>query len=368
MSEPRVPRPEELDDLSDLSAISFGFEPRRPGERRRRHSGHGRSESRIIAMDGKPVSHIRIVYNHLSIEGAKVKVASFGGVCTHPDYRERGIASRLLNHCLSEVIEAGAKLLIISGMRGLYRRIDSVPVGPVWTASLKADSLPRATAGLTARAAEASDWPALAVLHQAEPVRFLRSSRFYAGATAGGYSRAYVIEHDGAPVSYLCLSRIWDLPHDAPVRRFREYAGSRAALLAGLPAVFKATGLSEIQIEFATYDREFSYLATSHGIPLEPDTIYSHTIRLLDLPGLMRALRPYLQARLSPSDLRGLGVEQADGVCRFSLAGEWAELNLSQAGFVVLGGQEAPEIGGALGRLTSAIFPVPVPLPGLNYA
>ena len=368
MSEPRVPRPDELDDLSDLAGISFGFEPRRPGERRRRHSGHGRSESRIIAMDGKPVSHIRIVYSHLSIEGAKVKVASFGGVCTHPDYRERGIASRLLDHCLNEVTGAGTKLLIISGMRGLYRRIDAVPVGPVWTASLRADSLACDTVELTARPAEACDWPVLAALHQAEPVRFLRSARFYAGAAAGGHSRAHLIEHDGAPIAYLCLSRIWDLPHDAPVRRFREYAGSRAALLAALPAVFRATGLSEIQVEFPMYDREFPYLASRYGIPLEADTIYSHTIRLLDLPGLMRALRPYLQARLSPSDLRGLGFQQADGVCRFSFAGEHAELNLSQAGFLVLGGQDKPEIGGALGRVTSAIFPIPVPLPGLNYA
>jgi hypothetical protein len=188
------------------------------------------------------------------------------------------------------------------------------------------------------------------------------------GAASGGHSRAYLIEHDRTPVAYLCLSRIWDLPHDAPVRRFREYAGSRAALLAGLPAVFKATGLSEIQVEFPMYDREFSYLASRHGIRLEADTIYSHTIRLLDLPGLMRALRSYLQARLSTSDLRGLGFQQSGGVCRFSFAGEQAELGLSQAGFLVLGGPDTLEIGGALGRVTSAIFPVPVPLPGLNYA
>ena len=55
-------------------------------------------ESRIITVGGKPVSHIRIAYNWLSIYGMRIKAASLGGVCTDPEHRGRGIGRALLLH------------------------------------------------------------------------------------------------------------------------------------------------------------------------------------------------------------------------------------------------------------------------------
>ncbi len=125
---PRLVRREELDDLADLAAVSFGgvVRPRR-GRRRRRVEA--RSGSYVIARDGKPVSHIRVVYNVLSLNGCRLKIASIGGVCTHPDYRGQGIASTLLDHCVQVAADAGASLLLISGERGLYRRAGVAGLG-----------------------------------------------------------------------------------------------------------------------------------------------------------------------------------------------------------------------------------------------
>lgn len=366
MSNPRLPRPEELDDLDRLLAVCFGYEPDESTRRERRRSRPVSGEGRIIAVDGKPVSHIRIVYNHLSVQGAKIKTAGFGGVCTHPDYRGRGIATTLLNRCIGETAAAGARLLIISGERGLYRRAHAMSVGPVWKMDLRhgsEDGDPR----LTARRAAAPDWPVLSSLHQAESVRFVRAAEFFSRAASTGHRHIWLIEHGARPVAYLCLSRIWGLPHGARVRVLGEYGGARSAIVAGLHAVFLASGLTEIKLEFPSHDRELAYLYGCRGVGMRAGTIRGHTMRLLDLPGLMRDLRPYLAARLPRQQLRQLSFDQRGETCVFSSASQQTHMDLSHAASFILGGPGAPKVRGGLGDVLSLIFPIPLPMPGLNY-
>jgi hypothetical protein len=175
-------------------------------------------------------------------------------------------------------------------------------------------------------------------------------------------------------IAYLSLSRIWGLPSGAGVRALAEYGGSRAALLDSLPSVLDAAGLTELRVSFPTHDIEMIHLLRSRSVSLSPDTIHSHTFRLLDLPGLLRALRPYFAARLPAAALRAFSVE-ATGE-RVSPAGERvnmqfgserADLSLSETAAIMLGGPAAPAIDGELGEIARRIFPVPLPLPGLNY-
>ena len=42
-------------------------------------------------------------------------------------------------------------------------------------------------------------------------------------------------------------------------------------------------------------------------------------------------------------------------------------MTLSQAAPLVLGGPDAPEVKGELGRVLGEVFPVPFPMPGFNY-
>ncbi len=91
------------------------------------------------------------------------------------------------------------------------------------------------------------------------------------------------------------------------------------------------------------------------------------THRLIDLPGLMRKLRPYLRERLERRDLRRLSFEQEGERCVFAYGDERVECSLSEAAPLVLGGPAAPEVSGDLGRVLSGILPVPFPMPGFNY-
>ena len=360
----RLPHPEELEDLDRLGALCFGYdEPTHAPRRRTVPPG-----ARIIAQDGKPVSVIYMLYSHLSLEGARVKVVSFGGVCTHPDYRGRGIATELLSACIEEATGAGARLLIISGGRGLYRRAHAVPVGPVYLATLRPETVSTADSGVTARAAEREDWPTLAALHAAESVRFVRPAARYVGALWHGNQReVWLLEQGGEAQGYACLSHLWGIGPREPIRALSEYGGARSALLDGLPSLLAAGELKELRGAFPTHDRELTYLLRQRGVALKRETIPSHTVRLLNLDGLMGDLRPRFTTRLAVPDLRAFHGTQSGESCTFQLGEETAELDLSQAGLLVLGGMTKPKVAGDLGRVLNTVFPVPLPLPGLNY-
>jgi predicted N-acetyltransferase YhbS len=364
---PRLVRREEREDLEDLMAVSFGFARRpRPAQRRRRRQMPGASW--VISHGGKPVSHIRVVYNDILVYGCRVKVASIGGVCTHPEYRGQGIATILLEHCTREAAAAGARLLLISGQRGLYRRAQAVKAGAMLRANLAAGSTRWRSSGLAVRPAEGEDWAACARLYQLEPVRFLRPAGVFAQAFGGRWhGEKWVVESGGEVRAYVVLRREWGSPPGDPRRMVAEYAGSRVALVGALPRLFAAGSLREIEFEFPSYDRDLVHLFSARGVELGPASIRDHTVRLLNLTGLMRALRPYAAARLTPGELRRLSVRHDGERCIFSFEGEEIALGLGQSAALVLGGPKPPKASGELGRVLGALFPVPLPMPGLNY-
>jgi hypothetical protein len=264
---------------------------------------------------------------------------------------------------------AGAKLLIVSGDRGLYRRSHCVPAGRLFEAQMRLEELKEEVTGLTVRRVSADDWPRLALLHQAESVRLLRSAEFFLQLCLRwdcSRPRVWLIESGGEPAAYLMLSRRGFREPGISRLALSEYAGARAALLEGLPAVLRDAGVEAVRLRVLGHDREFLHLLRQRGFDMKPAHLFG-THRLVDLPGLMRNLRPYLAARLLRRELRQLSFHQEGETCVISHGSVSAELKLSQATALVLGGPSAPQLPGALGGTLSKIFPLPFPMPGFNY-
>ena len=366
---PRLATPAESDQLGELMSRSFGFHQHRearPQRRRPRHR-HGVRGSWVLERDGKLVSHIKLVYNHLSIFGCRLKISSIGGVGTDPDYRGQGLATTLLEHCLNEATRAGAALMLISGQRGLYRRASAVNAGGTFEVTVEPGSI-RAEGEHSVRPVQSEDWLACARLYQAEPVRFIRSADFFRRSlTTGWHREAWVVESRGGMVAYIRLGRGWGREHDRPWRNVVEYAGARAALVGALPSMLKAGGIGQLDFCFPRHDQELAYIFASEGLERKATTIADHTIRLLHLPTLMRSLRPYLRARLAPAEARQLAFGQEEETCVFGYGDDRISLDLGQSARLCLGGRGAVSVSGELGRVLASLFPVPLPLPGMNY-
>jgi hypothetical protein len=213
------------------------------------------------------------------------------------------------------------------------------------------------------------DWCLLAPLHQTEGVRFVRPTGFASHLPFWcdlNHPETWLIESGNQPVAYAMLSLGWPRDGTRHVRILDEYAGSRVALVDALPALVAAGGIDEITIQAMGHDTELVYLLRQRGLSLHEHTL-AGTHRIIDLPGLMKAVRPYLAERLPAKELRQLSFEQMGERCIIRFGDETLERTLSQAAPLVLGGPDAPPVAGDLGRALSTIFPIPFPMPGFNF-
>src|SRR5262245_23916204 len=102
MGEPRPVHPDELplvgellndvfrrargvDDQNVLEDFPLTFAP------------ENLANCRVIAADGRPVSHAAVWPRQLVVDGRRLKLGVITLVATHPAYRHRGFAARLMD-------------------------------------------------------------------------------------------------------------------------------------------------------------------------------------------------------------------------------------------------------------------------------
>jgi GNAT superfamily N-acetyltransferase len=398
---PRLIRPEELVASQRLDALCFpGFVEEVAEEKLlASHTPPRRGGVQVICHRGVPVSQIEITHSRVNVYGGYLRLASIGSVCTHPGYRGQGLASRLLDYCMHKLAAEGARLVLISGTRGLYTRAGCVTAqdfecvvlrsgqpcgassGPV---ELPGPPLCPATDDLSLRPATDADASLCARLYQMEAVHFVRRVEEFAGhfCRLERYPQAedWIVEVGGHPVAYAFLSLPWEHWHDdAGLREVFEYAGSRVALVAGLAQVMARLDLREMRLLVPWQDVDFRQLLRGRGTSGR-HFLLEHTMRIVDLPGLMSDLRPYVRARLTARQRRGLRFEQeglvpgkaAGDRCAIVRGQERLELDGATMTRLVMGAPDEirPNVflgPGALSEIVPALFPLPSFLPGLNY-
>jgi predicted N-acetyltransferase YhbS len=387
--DPRLLRREEAVDSERLSRICFGgseidneeeilanfVRPRRGGWY-------------VIAHQGKPVSQIAIFHDQLKMYDGTLQVGSIGGVCTHPEYRKLGLASRLMEHCTGQLVHEGAQLMLISGDEGVYMRLGNVFQGKYMYFSIQPRESNRTIrTDLVIRRAIPADALICSQLYQAESVHFVRQKSDFLRAIQDPMRNRYVhldqwiLERSGQAVAYLFLGALWGTPLEASIRHVGEHAGSRSALADALDLIVTGGELKELSWPVAWQDIEMIQLLQDHGYSGNMTHLDGATYRIINFSGLMKDLRPVLQARLDKNLLRGLRFEQSGpllggiGNDRYAITrgAERFELDGAQMTRIVMGSTdvEAASIpvpaSGALREVISALFPLPSFLPGLNY-
>jgi GNAT superfamily N-acetyltransferase len=383
---PRLLRPDELRASWRLSAICFDDILDIGEEEAKLPPQFHQAETHLIAHAGKPVSQISIFHTPLKMYDGIAHVGSIGGVCTHPDFRGHGLATRLMEHCTQQLIQGGASLMLISGGRGLYTRLGNVPFGKYAGFTLRAGQLPAAPPGIRLRPITQADIRLGSQLYSSEPVHFVRKfatyERYFRPHEIGYHAEEWIVEQEGQPAAYLLLYIPWDYfgQPGAGMRGVYEYAGSRVALAGALAAALTQPEIREIQALVTWQDTDFIQLLKERGASPQWTSLEDHTVRIINFPALMAGLRPYIQARLSPALQRGLRFEQkgpllagdSEGCCVIVRGRDRLELDTAAMTKLVVGApdnemNQVLSAPGALAEVVQALFPLPAFLPGLDY-
>jgi len=374
---PRTLRPQELNAARELSALCFGhstFQDLPSG----RYRPTREQTVEVISHSGAPVCQMGLTYSQLSVCGSRFLVASVGGVCTHPDFRGMGLATRLLGHCLGRMADGGTRLVLVSGARGLYQRAGCTPAQVFESIVLRRGQLSRGASDVTVRPADRSDADLCARLHQMEPVHFVRRVEGFRQAidsTDGGPAGDnWIVEAEGRPVTYVFLRTPWSHRPEDRVRELvlqGEWSGSRTALVAALPHLMDRLDLGELWLAAPWQDADLRQLLHGQGVHGTSSTLFGHTMRILDYPALMGDLRGYVTSRLTSAQRCGLVFDQEGD--SYTIARGSDRLVLDGAGMtrLVLGTpvdseKPWPALAGDLGAIVAGLFPLPSLPPGLN--
>jgi len=371
---PRAARREEIESVVQLADQVFTqgtrpsmgelypliFDPQHP------------DAMRVIFEDGRPVSLIGVVVRDGFILGRRCRIACIGSVCTEPEARGKGLATRLLEDTLELCRARKVQLLLVSGGRGLYFRQGCVAAGQFNRWTVRLDAVPPVPAGLSAEVARAREIPELAQLHQGEPTRFCRSRRDWKRLLAcrnvvDQSGDVFLIHFEGQAVAYAAVQRA--VPGQ-DVAFISELGGSRRAVVEAIPAM--VAGAEEVaRLSCQAGDTEMNYWMTRCSAERESHSGEDSTARLIDLRGFLREMMPVLRER-AQSLRRSFRLRHRDDGLEVKSGRESVLLQDPAAIAQLLFNGPQAEIAELVGqdKLTEAavgILPIPRPLYGLNF-
>jgi predicted acetyltransferase len=269
-----------------------------------------RANLRVVAEDGRVVSHAGMTQRWASLAGCTVSVACVGGVATEEAYRGRGFAALVFQDCCAKAAADGVDIMLISGRRTLYTRVGCSSVGDDWqigidaagarslAGSLRANGLPDGGA-YDITPVNAGHIGDLQAVHRLEAVRFLRplddwqwafqtsvvmnahSDFWGVYARTGSELLAYVITH--RPVGAIV--------------RVVEFAGERHAVAAVLPFLLDHYRAERLSIHIQRHDVALRRLIAAAGLRVVPAAA-AGTLRIINFPQLIARCRPLLAERL----------------------------------------------------------------------
>lgn len=322
MDGPRPLRPDEWDQLNAL--VSAVFRATMFASYPQLFNEENRLNLRVVADGGRVVSHVGMIERPATLAGCRIDVACIGAVATYEEYRGRGYASAAFQDCCDKAAADDVDLMLISGGRGLYRRVGCRPVGqdldfilgPADLALLRQQPTGERITVARLAAERADD---LRALYQNEPVRFLRPASDWRMAFECGVVMARAAEFWGAFANRSLLAYLIVNPpaamrrraEDPATLRIAEFAGDRAAIVAALPWLFDQYAAERLTLHVQGSDPILRARLAEAGLAGVPGPTWG-TLRVINFPRLMERCRPLLAERLGAAVASALRFEADD--------------------------------------------------------
>ena len=319
------------------------------------------------------ISHVGIRERKVLISGCWINVGSIGGVATQEPYRNRGLATHLMERAIQRIDEDGGDLMIVSGDRGLYRRLGCVDAGTFHRLEIrKRDLMSLEDASLDVRRVEEREIIDLLKLYQGESSRWNRSLRDFRQAMQRGVApfwtpaEPFLVKQDEISLAYLAVqtSRQDDREGGAALIA-SEYAGSRGAVLSAARALLERESYSRIVFFVPAHDFEMLYHARRLGIAVETGTLPGHTFKIVNLRRLVKRMSLCLNERLEGGTSEKLSFKTGSGKFQLRLGKKVFVGDVRQAERIIFG-PHSQLLKKEIPKFMRALFPLPFPWPGLD--
>ncbi len=334
----------------------------------------------IVLEDGRSISHVGIKERELIIYGCKTIVGCIGGVGTRPDYRQKGLATRLMKRSVQQINNDQGDIMLVSGDRDLYRRQRCFPAAPMYRIRVtRSDAEKFDNSNIKLVPYSEEYLPHVVNIHQKEPVRFHRHLEEFRvmlerRTPAPFWTRTEVFMLiDGHDVlGYIMVQE----PRDdrrgkGRIRAIAEYAGVRSAIADSIKLLFDRYKMEELLFFVPEHEFEFLHILHQMGIRGEKRNLSGHTFRIINLPRLMDRFTPYIEERIGRDRAALLNFAQEGE--KFTITYKQERLELGDESLVALIFGTVHEIegeaisrSGEMAELLQGLFPLPFLWPGLN--
>ncbi len=302
----------------------------------------------------KLVCFFGLVPFRLKIGPAYVDAFSIGSVCTDPEYRGKGIASKILAKINDFTKDVGASLLLVSGDRGLYTRNGCLPVGKSYTYHITNHGATTKNEGNIRRGTNA-DLMRVYALSQQTYVRYESSiNEWKTLLDAGGYASIFnlrqsffVSELNGEITGYVVVG----LPDKSDLKQpsiITEWGGDSKSIFSIIMGILEEKEVGALKIKVPWHD---ALTETLVDYLVEEGSI-GGTVRVIHPERLVEQIMPYLASK-DPAIRSKLKVQwNKDGTVVLKYDGEsWL---LPEAEFSNM-------LFNPIDNLLPTLFPIPLP-------
>lgn len=367
---PRGTRPEEYQGLVQL--VSTVFSPGLDAWLPMLFNQKNLENLRIIVVDGKPVSHVGIASGDASLAGCRVGIGRIGCVATYEEYRGRGYATLLMEDAMKKMDAEEMDLMMVSGGRGLYRRINCADAGTEAVAELQGGPLFPAPPEIETRPVGPDDLDFLRQAYFRKAAHFVRTREHMAtllSGAAGLHSQQsqLVITRRGRRAAYAILG--WRKGHEKG--HVREHGGEAVALLDGLRAAMVELSLSLARLTTGWWDQDLLQEIRRREVTLEWDYA-GGTMKILNPQRFLKRMRPLITRKVGKAVADGLTVEGTPDDLTLRLGEESVRLqgqHIAQFFFGTPDNREKAWLpkAGPMRQALETILPIPRPLYEMDY-
>lgn len=376
MEGPRGVRPEEIESLHRLSDAVFRASATKKSVMASQYPQLFNAENydnlRVCVEDGVCVSHVGLKMQDAFLFGCRIQTACIGAVCTHPDFRGRGLASQCCGDAWRKARREGADVMIVSGDRDLYRMRGCLRVGDDRVFTLTSETHVESASSLTVAPLSEGELPLVMDCYRAESVRFQRTESDYRYHLQSGWAMnspadVWIVRDSGAFRGCIIARN----PQGRDASNLIEFSGDRRSILSALPLLIRLYSLKSLSFQVQRHDALLRSLCEGCGLKGAP-TSASGTVAVANFPQLMERMRPRFEELAGKRITKRLRFFQNGATYWFALGEEAFATDRDSATRMVFGtiaGTEPVLAGleGALGEALRTILPLPTLWYGINY-